>query len=165
MLLINMGEIAAFCRRNPSTIKRWIHGYGFPAAKLPSGEWATDVELIRRWILARHEASLNPQWNMAWVRRNQRDAELVKRIEAAIRQENRYYGVPDHLGIAPEAFAKNLETSVPEQTGGPEPHSPAQPDPVSGAACRLHEGRAGRKGYPRVRRQIPGPLGTSDNPD
>ena len=52
-LLIGAKEMAVYCRCTHQTIYNWIKGHGFPAFKLPKGEYATDKELIRRWLMGR----------------------------------------------------------------------------------------------------------------
>lgn len=58
-LVIGLDAIGTLFKRSRWTIARWIKREGFPACKLPDGSWATDMELIRRWILARHPLSLS----------------------------------------------------------------------------------------------------------
>ena len=36
-----------------ATVRRWVDEQGFPACKLPNGEWCTTSTLIDQWILAR----------------------------------------------------------------------------------------------------------------
>lgn len=103
MLIIGIKRIALYCQKNDKTIYRWIHEYGFPAAQAPGGEWITDPELIRRWILARHEASLKGAYKMRQILNDSRYRELYQRIQEDIRRENKALGVPDDLGIAPGA--------------------------------------------------------------
>ena len=103
MLIVGIQKIAKYCGKAPETIYNWIHAYGFPAAKAPGGEWLTDPELIRRWILARHEASLNPRYMRRNIRINAAYAPLLEKIERDIRSANAELGLPDELGIAPGA--------------------------------------------------------------
>lgn len=57
-LIIGLDPIGRLFGRTRWTVRRWIDNEGFPAAKLPDGQWVTDRELIRRWILARKKLSV-----------------------------------------------------------------------------------------------------------
>ena len=50
-----LNEIGNVVGRSPRTVQRWIKIHGFPACKLPNGNWFTTDSLIDTWILARHE--------------------------------------------------------------------------------------------------------------
>lgn len=60
-IIIGLEPIGRLFGRTRWTIRRWIDDEGFPAAKLPDGQWVTDRELIRRWILARKNLSVTTQ--------------------------------------------------------------------------------------------------------
>jgi hypothetical protein len=54
-VIIGLEAIAAVFGRCRQTVARWIRTEGFPAARLPSGEWFTTLNLIDQWVLARNE--------------------------------------------------------------------------------------------------------------
>jgi hypothetical protein len=60
-IIIGLVPIGRLFGRSRWTVRRWINTEGFPAAKLPDGQWVTDRELIRRWILARSKPSIQRQ--------------------------------------------------------------------------------------------------------
>lgn len=53
-LIIGLAEIGRAVGRSRTTLWRWIRQYGFPAARLPNGDWATTMDLIERWLLERN---------------------------------------------------------------------------------------------------------------
>jgi hypothetical protein len=53
-LIIGLGPIGRAVGRNRTTLWRWIRQYGFPAARLPNGDWATTMHLIESWLLERN---------------------------------------------------------------------------------------------------------------
>ena len=52
-----LATIGAVFGRSRWTIRRWVAHEGFPAAKLPNGEYATTPTLIDRWLLERARKS------------------------------------------------------------------------------------------------------------
>ena len=52
-VIIGVRAIAALFGRSGKTIARWIERKGFPAAKLPSGHWATSTSLVDAWLMSR----------------------------------------------------------------------------------------------------------------
>ena len=57
-LIIGLGPIGRAVGRNRTTLWRWIRRYGFPAARLPNGDWATTMNLIEGWLLEQNGSIL-----------------------------------------------------------------------------------------------------------
>ena len=52
-----LATIGGVFGRSRWTIRRWVAHEGFPAAKLPNGEFATTLPLISEWLLERARKS------------------------------------------------------------------------------------------------------------
>ena len=52
-IIETLPEIAKMVGRSDQTVRKWIRIHGFPAAKMPNGNWMTTPTLIDKWILAR----------------------------------------------------------------------------------------------------------------
>ena len=52
-IVTGLEDIGAIFGRSRWTIARWVKSHGFPAARLPNGEYCTTPGLIDGWIMAR----------------------------------------------------------------------------------------------------------------
>ncbi len=55
LLIETSRKIGEEMGRSPQTILRLIKYHGFPACKMPNGNWATTKDLINLWIMNRRE--------------------------------------------------------------------------------------------------------------
>ena len=53
VIVTGLDAIGAMFDRSRWTIARWIKSHGFPAARLPNGEYVTTPGLVDSWIIAR----------------------------------------------------------------------------------------------------------------
>ena len=51
MLLESLKVIGKHFNRSDQTIRIWIKKRGFPAARLPNGNWAITESLIDQWLI------------------------------------------------------------------------------------------------------------------
>lgn len=58
-----MKHIAAVMGVHPNTVRIWIDKEGFPANKLPCGEWVTTDTLIEQWMLSRANVQRDKRLN------------------------------------------------------------------------------------------------------
>jgi hypothetical protein len=52
-VIIGLDEIGNLFGRSRWAIARWIRTQGFPAARLPDGQWFTTIGLIEAWTIER----------------------------------------------------------------------------------------------------------------
>jgi hypothetical protein len=52
-VIVGLDEIGSLFGRSRWAIARWIRTQGFPAARLPDGQWFTTMGLIEAWTMER----------------------------------------------------------------------------------------------------------------
>ncbi len=55
-LIVGLVAIGEMFDRHRETISRWVRTEGFPAAKMPNGEYITSPTLVDEWLRARCQA-------------------------------------------------------------------------------------------------------------
>ena len=55
-LIIGLVAISKMFSRHRETISRWVRTEGFPAAKMPNGEYVTSPTLVDEWLRLRCQA-------------------------------------------------------------------------------------------------------------
>lgn len=54
-VVIGLAAIAELFGVTTRTIQNWRRKEGFPIARLPSGTWATTLDLLNVWLAGRHD--------------------------------------------------------------------------------------------------------------